>query len=260
MMKEIRWGILGCGDVTEVKSGPAFDLIEHSELVAVMRRNGTLAKDYAKRHGVPRWYNNAEDLVDDPDVNAVYVATPPSSHAELSILALRAGKPVYVEKPMAMNYSECQTMVKVSEECGVPLFVAYYRRAMSGFVKVKELVDSGKIGKIRVVNIQLYKSLQEKELKDDKPWRVLPDIAGGGHFVDLASHQLDFLDYVFGPATEVVSVVRNQAGKYPAEDMVSASFVFGDAIVINGSWCFTVPEFLERDSMEIIGEKGSISL
>ena len=136
-MRTIRWGIIGCGDVTEVKSGPGFQKAQHSSLVAVMRRTGELARDYARRHGVPRWYDNAEALIDDPDVDAVYIATPPAYHKEYALLSAQAGKPVYVEKPMALNFEECQMMIEVCRAAGVPLFVAYYRRALSRFLKVR---------------------------------------------------------------------------------------------------------------------------
>jgi len=255
----ISWGIIGCGNVTEVKSGPAFQKAEGSKLQAVMRRNGDLAKDYAKRHNVPVWYSDADKLIHDPEVNAVYIATPPDSHAELSIRAMQAGKPAYVEKPMALNYTECVSMIEASEKYGVPLFVAYYCRALPGFLKVKELVEQGVIGEIRTVNIQLYKSAGEGEKGSMKPWRVKPEVAGGGHFVDLASHQLDYLDYLLGPASKVHSIVLNQGNYYEAEDLVSASFLFGENVVVTGSWCFTVPPGMERDQIEIIGSKGSIN-
>src|SRR6187551_1308715 len=104
-MEKINWGIIGCGDVSEVKSGPAFNKVNNSSLVAVMRRDGAKAKDYAHRHQVPKWYDDASLLINDPDVNAIYIATPPSSHEEYTIAAIDAGKPVYVEKPMTMNYN-----------------------------------------------------------------------------------------------------------------------------------------------------------
>ncbi|NCB07478.1 MAG: Gfo/Idh/MocA family oxidoreductase, partial [Bacteroidia bacterium] len=99
-MESVRWGIIGVGNVTEVKSGPAFYKTEHSKLVAVMRRDAEKAADYARRHGVEKWYSNATDLINDPEVDAVYIATPPDSHARYAMEAMRAGKPVYVEKPM----------------------------------------------------------------------------------------------------------------------------------------------------------------
>jgi predicted dehydrogenase len=256
-MDKIKWGILGCGDVTEVKSGPAFNLVGNSQLHAVMRRNAAKAEDYARRHGVPKWYSNADDLINDPEVNAIYIATPPNVHAELAIKAMKAGKPVYVEKPMAVNFAQCQQMIKVSEETKVPLLIAYYRRALPGFLKVKELIDKGAIGTIRFVQMELYKNLT-LENDEEKPWRVNPEIAGAGHFFDLAAHQLDFMDYLFGPVQKISSIAVNQAEVYETEDMVAASFLMPKNIVVNGIWNFTVPKFFEKDTIEIIGTKGKI--
>src|SRR5712692_5856338 len=194
-MRTIRWGIIGCGDVTEVKSGPAFQRANNSSLVAVMRRTGDLARDYAQRHGVPRWYDNAEALINDSEVDAVYIATPPSSHKEYTLMSAAAGKPVYVEKPMALNFEECQTMIEACRKADVPLFVAYYRRALARFLKIKELVDNRAIGDARFVNITFYQPIASEDLNSQiLPWRVIPEVAGGGRFVDLASHMLDFLD------------------------------------------------------------------
>ena len=86
----IRWGIIGCGDVTEVKSGPGFKQAANSALVAVMRRDAGKAADYARRHNVPRWYANADELLADPNVDAISIATPPSSHAQLALQAAAA--------------------------------------------------------------------------------------------------------------------------------------------------------------------------
>ena len=138
-LNTVHWGIIGVGDVTEVKSGPAFYKSGYSELIAVMRRNAEKAADYAKRHNVPKWYSDGSKLINDPAVDAVYIATPPDSHASYAIEAMRAGKPAYVEKPMAKSYAECQEMLKVSEETGMPLYVAYYRRTLPAFLKAKEL-------------------------------------------------------------------------------------------------------------------------
>ena len=155
-MDQVRWGIIGCGSVTEVKSGPALYKAEGSSLVAVMRRQGALAEAYARRHGVPCWYDDAQALIDDPSVNAVYVATPPSTHCEYTQRAAQAGKPVYVEKPMARTHAECQAMIAACREAGVPLFVAYYRRMLPRFRKIKALIDEGAIGEVRTVSVTLY--------------------------------------------------------------------------------------------------------
>lgn len=257
----VHWGIIGVGDVTEVKSGPAFYKIENSNLVAVMRRNAEKAADYARRHNVPKWYSNASELIKDPAVDAVYIATPPNFHAVYAMEAMLAGKPVYVEKPMALNFSECQDMLEVSRETGVPIWVAYYRRALPAFLKVKELVETGVIGKPLMVNIKLYKQAQERSQKpEEMHWHIFPEIAGAGHFFDLASHQLDYLDFIFGKVTHAKGQAANQAGLYPAEDTVSGFWKHESGVVGTGSWCFVVDEISETDEIKIIGESGEISL
>lgn len=254
----IKWGIIGCGNVTEVKSGPAFNQVKGSELVAVMRRNTAKAKDYATRHNVPRWYDDAEKLISDHEVNAVYVATPPGSHAEYAIKAMKAGKAVYVEKPMAANYSECLEMIKVSEQTGSPLFVAYYRRSLPGFLKVKELIEKNMIGKPLHFSIRFLSPPRSDDFKKPLPWRVIPEISGGGYIYDLGSHQLDVIDYFFGPIREVSSLVYNRKGLYEPEDFASAGFLTENGITGNGLWDFAAPEYLKEDKMTITGEKGKI--
>jgi predicted dehydrogenase len=257
-VRTIRWGIIGCGDVTEVKSGPGFQKAEHSALVAVMRRDGARAADYARRHGVPRWYDDARSLVADPEVDAVYVATPPSSHLEYALLAARAGKPVYVEKPMARDHAECVAMVDGCRAAGVPLFVAYYRRALPRFLKIKELLDAGAIGEPRLVTVVYHQPLAPEELDPATlPWRVDPAVAGGGRFVDLASHMLDFLDFALGPIADARGVASNQAGRYAAEDVVSGTFTFASGVHGVGAWCFGA--FGREDRTEIVGSAGRIA-
>ena len=257
-MRTIRWGIIGCGDVTEVKSGPAFQKASHSSLSAVMRRDGERAKDYARRHGVPRWHDNAQALIDDPEVDAVYIATPPAFHKEYTLLSARAGKPVYVEKPMALNFEECQTMVAACRAARVPLFVAYYRRALARFLKIKELIDAQAIGQPRFVTLTLCQPLAPEDLNPQAlPWRVLPELAGGGRFLDLASHMLDFLDYLLGPIRSVQGFASNQAQRYPAEDIVTGSFVFASGVHGMGTWCFA--GFDRSDHTEIVGTEGKLA-
>jgi predicted dehydrogenase len=257
-MKSIGWGIIGCGNVTEVKSGPGFQKAKDSSLVAVMRRTGELARDYAERHAVPRWYDDAEALVHDPEVDAVYIATPPSSHKECTILAAQAGKSVYVEKPMALNFGECQEMIEVCRFAEVPLFVAYYRRALKRFLKIKELLEAQAIGEVRFVTMTLYTKPRPEELDPlNLPWRVIPEIAGGGRFVDLGSHMFDFLDYILGPICEVQGLAANQQGYYSAEDIVTAAFVFESGVHGVGVWNFG--SFDEVDVTEIVGGQGKIS-
>ncbi|NMA83706.1 MAG: Gfo/Idh/MocA family oxidoreductase [Epulopiscium sp.] len=255
-MKTIGWGIIGCGNVTEVKSGPGFQKADHSKLVAVMRRNGELAKDYAARHDVPKWYDDAEDLINDPDVEAVYIATPPAFHKEYVLQCARAKKPVYVEKPMALNHTECQEMIQACEDAGIPLYVAYYRRALPRFIKIKELIDSGVIGEVRFVTVRNFQRPLSQTKEEKLPWRVIPEISGGGIFHDIGCHTLDILDYILGPIKEAKGMAGNQAGLYEADDIVSATFVFESGIQGIGIWCFSA--FENYDQNEIIGSKGKI--
>ncbi len=255
----VRWGIIGVGNVTEVKSGPAFYKTEHSRLVAVMRRNAEKAADYARRHNVPRWYSDAAKLIRDPEVDIVYIATPPAFHAEYAIQAMRAGKPVYIEKPMALNHGECLEILKVSEETGMPVWVAYYRRALPAFLKVKEMIGAGVIGKPLTVTILLNKQAREKNRKrEEMSWHVFPEISGGGYFFDLASHQFDYLDFLFGPIGETAGIASNMAGLYPAEDTVTGIWKHESGITGSGSWCFVADESSVKDEIIITGEKGNI--
>jgi predicted dehydrogenase len=261
----VKWGILGVGDVCEVKSAPAMQLIDNSEIVAVMRRNGAKAQNYAKRHQVSKWYDKAEDLINDPDVNAVYIATPPNAHEELTIKTAKAGKPVYVEKPMAISYAECNRMIVACKEANVPLYVAYYRRRLPNFLKLKTLIKSGAIGEVRLVKIELYKTNESDDSLTKAGmisvnWRVSPKISGGGYFFDLAAHQLDFLDFVFGPIKSAIGYAGNQSGLYSAADIITGSFTFENGIQGVGSWCFTVDKKAQKDKLTIIGTEGKLSI
>lgn len=258
-MKEIRWGFIGCGEVTEKKSGPAFRQVKGSDIVAVMSRSADRARSYAQRHHVKRWYTDAQELIDDPEVNAIYIATPPSSHATFAIMAMHAGKPVYVEKPLAASYEDCARVNRCARITGVPIFVAYYRRYLPYFQKVQEILKNDIIGTpISVIVRFATPPRDEDRNRDNLPWRVLPDIAGGGYFYDLAPHQLDLLQYFFGVITEAEGIASNRGGLYDVEDTVSACFKFENGLVGSGSWCFVADESAREDRMEIIGDKGSV--
>jgi predicted dehydrogenase len=257
-MKTIRWGIIGCGDVCEVKSGPAFQKAEGSSLVAVMRRDASRAEDFACRHGVPRWYGEAEALVHDPGVDAIYIATPPGSHRDYTLMAARAGKPVYVEKPMARTYAECREMLAACRAAGIALFVAYYRRSLPRFERVRELVQSGGIGQPQCAHVVFRRPPSPKEQTADKPWRVIPEESGGGHLWDMGSHALDYLDHVLGPLEQAQGQARNHAGLYGPEDTVCGSFSFASGCLGTGAWSFACG--VSEDRLKIIGSEGSVSL
>ena len=258
-LDKVNWGFIGCGEVTEKKSGPAFNMIEGSRVVAVMSRDEEKAKSYAIRHQIPRWYTDAQELIGDEDVNAIYIATPPSSHATFAIMAMKAGKPVYIEKPMAASYEDCARINRISKETGVPCFVAYYRRYLPYFQKVRQLVEEGEIG--NVINVQIRFAQPPRALDyntKNLPWRVQPDIAGGGYFYDLAPHQLDLLQDMFGCILEAEGYKSNRGGLYEAEDTISACFKFDSGLPGSGSWCFVAHDSAKEDRIEIIGDKGMI--
>jgi predicted dehydrogenase len=254
----INWGIIGCGDVTEVKSGPAFNKVPNSKLIAVMRRNADKAKDYAQRHGVEKWYSNADELINDPEVNAIYVATPPSSHEEYAIKAMKARKPVYVEKPMAINSAAAERIEQAAKETGVKTVIAHYRRQQPLFLKIKELLEEKAIGDIRLVQMKIFQPYQSNMIaQTETNWRVDPSVSGGGLFYDLAPHQLDLMFYFFGKAKKVSGISFNASNYYSADDTTSGQILFENNLLYNGSWCFTSYE--REDCCEIIGSNGKIS-
>lgn len=258
-IKEIRWGIIGCGDVTEKKSGPAFGKVPNSSLVAVMRRDAAKAADYAKRHGVPRWYSDAVQLINDPGVNAIYIATPPLFHEQYAIAALKAGKPVYLEKPMTMDAAAARRIEEAVHQTGVPLTVAHYRRQQPYFLKIRELIGGGVIGKVLLANLRLLQPHRSSMIAETEiPWRLDPSISGGGLFHDLAPHQLDLMLYFFGPWKRAVGQSANTAGLYAADDSTAGTILFESGMVFNGLWSFVVPEQERMDTCELIGTKGSI--
>jgi 1,5-anhydro-D-fructose reductase (1,5-anhydro-D-mannitol-forming) len=254
-MKPVKWGIVGCGDVTEVKSGPGFQKAQSSALVAVMRRDRAKAEDYARRHGVPRVHRTAEDLIGDPDVDAVYIATPPATHEPLALLVAAAGKPCLVEKPMARNHAECLRMVGAFRTAGVPLWVAYYRRALPRFLKVRELLSAGAVGRLTSVHVQVTDRLATG--KDAENWRFDPAVAGAGLFLDLASHCLDLVDFLAGPITGVSGVALNTGGAYAAEDVTAAAFRIDTRIAGTGIWNFHADS--KTDAITFIGSAGALA-
>jgi len=257
-MKTVRWGMIGCGDVTEKKSGPGFGKAAHSELVAVMRRNGALAADYARRHGVARWHDDADAIIRAPDIDAVYIATLTDTHCDYTLRCAAAGKPVYVEKPMGMNHAECLAMIGACRAARVPLWVGYYRRALPRFLAVRDLIAANAIGEIRLVT---SRQLQRPPGVDQfaagaVPWRVNPELSGGGFFFEGACHTFDFLDYLLGPISEVRAFAGNQAGAYEPEDIVTATYRFASGMFGSGVWCYTAD--VDEEYNEIVGTKGRI--
>nr|WP_322623261.1 Gfo/Idh/MocA family oxidoreductase [uncultured Flavobacterium sp.] len=254
--KVVRWGIIGCGDVTERKSGPAYQKTEGFELKAVMRRDADKAADYAKRHNVEKFYADADALINDPEIDAVYIATPPDTHKYYALKVAEAGKPCCIEKPMAPTWQECMDITTAFDEKQLPLFVAYYRRSLPRFIKVKELIEQGRIGDVHHIHWHLTKTPSPIDLSGEYNWRTDAAVAAGGYFDDLASHGLDLFVHFFGDVVQANGISVNQQGLYSAKDAVAASWLHVNGVTGTGSWNFGT--FKREDEVSIYGSKGTI--
>ncbi len=252
-MNEICWGIIGCGDVCERKSGPALYKVEGSKLLSVMRRDAAKAADFARRHGVPKSTGDADEILKDPEIDIVYVATPPGTHCEYALRAADAGKHCYVEKPMARNATESQRMVDAFAARGLKLFVGYYRRTLPVFVQAKKLLDDGAIGKLTSIAHRHAGAAHRRH----PGWRVNAVDSGGGIFLDLASHVFDALDYITGPFENVAANASNMAGQGDVEDAVSVTWRNGRGVVGASMWNFASDQ--SEDHIELYGTDGKIS-
>jgi predicted dehydrogenase len=256
--KIVNWGIIGVGDVCEKKSAPAYQKIDGFALKAVMRRDVEKAKDFAKRHVVEKYYGNAEALINDPEIDAVYIATPPNSHLGYALKVANAGKICCVEKPMAVTFEECKIMEEAFSKKNIPLFVAYYRRTLPRFNQIKKWLDTDRIGKVRHVNWSYCEPPHPiRDFSKEYNWRTDKSIALGGYFDDLASHGLDLLHYLLGEFASVNGEKTNQQDLYSAHDSVTASWIHKNGITGSGFWNFGTWE--EKDTVEILGKKGTIS-
>ncbi|MBE0352972.1 MULTISPECIES: Gfo/Idh/MocA family protein [Pseudoalteromonas] len=256
MNKPIRFAIIGCGAVTEVKSGPAYQQTDGIELVGVTRRDLNKARDYAQRHHVPKVFASPSELINDAQVDAVYIATPPDSHKTFALEVAAAGKPCCIEKPLAPSYEDSLAIVEAFKEAKQPLFVAYYRRSLPRFNKVKSLIESGAIGKVRHVSWHLSKPASALDLSREYNWRTDKQIARGGYFDDLASHGLDLLAYLLGDFEKVHGFCANQQGLYSAFDAITAHWHHKSGITGSGSWNFACAN--RFDDVIIYGSEGEI--
>ncbi len=255
IMEQINWGIIGCGNVTEIKSGPAFNLVPHSNLTAVMRRDAEKAADYSKRHHVKRWYHDAHNMINDQEVNAIYIATPPAFHEEYALASFQAGKPVYVEKPMALNAAGCLRMLKAAEASSCKLSIAHYRRAQPKFTELRRIIREGLIGDILSAEI-IHREAYQPGVENT--WRVDPEISGGGLFHDLAPHQLDLMVYFFGKPQKVSGNSSNTGGNYNADDLVRGEIIFKNGIKFKGEWNFNASPEDATEICEITGSRGTL--
>jgi predicted dehydrogenase len=267
----IRWGIVGCGDVCEVKSAPALYKVPGSSVSVVMRRDGAKAADFARRHGIARSTSSAQAVIEDPEVDAVYVATPPGSHLEYALSVAAAGKPCYMEKPMARSAAECQQMVDAFARAGQPLFVAYYRRGLPRFLRMQELIASGRLGRIHAVSHVYQGRAQPPQPGGPKVpragWRESVEESGGGLFLDLGSHVLDLLDFLLGKLTRVAGFAARRStapGTLTAadalglpEDTVVMSFATESGVLGTARYQFHTSAGCDR--LELVGTLGTLS-
>ena len=253
---KIRWGIIGCGAVTEIKSGPAYQNTDGFEVLAVMRRNKEKAADYAKRHKVPKYYSDADDLIADREIDAVYIATPPDTHKYYALKVAIAGKPCCIEKPMAPSYKDSLEIVNTFKENSIPLFIAYYRRSLPRFVKIKQWLNDSEIGEVRHIRWHLSKPPNEIDVGGAYNWRTDANIAPGGYFDDLASHGLDLFTFLLGNIMEASGTATNQMGLYTAKDAIVGQWIHQNGVTGSGSWNFGCHQ--REDKVEIYGKNGKI--
>lgn len=253
---KLRWGMIGCGAVTEKKSGPALQQASGSQLLAVWSRNAEKARDYARRHGVPRVHADVEALLQDPDIDAIYIATPPDSHLEYALRVADAGKLCCVEKPMALTAQQCRTMVAAFAAKNLPLFVSYYRRSLPRFLQIKTWLDENRIGHVRHVQWNYYRPPTEIDRSQRFHWRTQPQIAGGGYFMDLGCHGIDLLQFLLGDIAHASGFTAQQQHLYPAEDAVTACWQFASGATGGGFWNFAAQQRV--DEVIIVGSAGEI--
>jgi predicted dehydrogenase len=257
-MDKVQWGMIGIGNVAEQKSGPGLYKATGSMLRGIYGRNAEKAQDFARRHGIDIVYETIDAMLADPLIDAVYLPVPPKYHKEYALRCLEAGKIPYIEKPMAMNLAECEEIIQTAKDKGLPAYVAYYRRSQEKFIKLKEILDSGEIGRLRCVELRQIQPPDPAELDGSPlPWRLDPAISSGGKFVDMAVHVLDILDFLIGKIVEVKGMAVNLGGLYQVEDTVSASFRFENGVLGSGLWCYVGDH--SEESVRITGDKGSIS-
>lgn len=230
-MDVIRWGIIGCGDVAEHKSGPPLYQTPGSELIAVMRRDEEKAANFSRRHGAKRWYSDVEALLGDPDINAVYIASPHYLHPTHASKAAQAGKIVLCEKPMGAGRADAESIVEVCRTCGVSLTAAYYRRFWPIVQKMKTLLAEDAIGRVVSARVQLADHFDGDP---NRPWLTSLREAGGGALANAGSHWVDLTRYLLGEVTEVMACCSSTAG-FEVEDTTVAILRIEDQAFVSFS-------------------------
>ncbi len=252
MKTKLRWGIIGCGDVVEKKSGPSIMGTGNSEIVHVMRRNLEKSKEYADANAILKATDKADEVLNNPDVDIIYIATPPNSHKDYVLQAAEAGKHILVEKPMGLNEAQSLEMCEACEKAGAQLFVAYYRRFHPHVLKMKELIAEGRLGRLLAGSIEFRDTFPGIK---ESGWRLQPEVGGGGHLIDNISHRIDLFVDLFGDTDEIAgsAVYSDETG---AEEALSLSVRFQNGII--GTATGNVDNSLRVDRFQIIGTEAEI--
>ena len=249
-MSILRWGVLSTASIATEKVIPGIQRAERCEVVAIASRDGGQARAIADRLGIPTAHGSYEALLADLGVDAVYIPLPNHLHAEWTKAAARAGKHVLVEKPMALTADEAQGMVDVCRAEGVVLMEAFMYRLHPSWVKVKDLVDSGRIGTLTA--IQSWFSYYNDDPANIRNLRA----AGGGALYDIGCYNVNLSRLMFGEEpTDVASVIRR--------DPLSGVDVLTSAILEfpGGTSAFTCAIRTETDQrVDIYGTTGRISI
>ena len=248
--------MIGCGDVAEKKSAPAYQQVTGFSLHGVTSRRSEKAVDYAHRHQVPLVFDHPQDLIDSPEIDAVYIATPPDSHHQLALQVAKAGKPCCVEKPMALTFEQCREMQQAFEAAKTPLFVAYYRRSLPAFNGIKTWLGQGVIGEVRHVNWVYSRAPYDIDLSGQYNWRTDRNIAPGGYFDDIACHGLNLFTYFWGDVIEAKGLKHNQQALYSAFDAIAATMLFSSGVTFTGHWNFASAD--KQDKVIVTGSKGTL--
>jgi predicted dehydrogenase len=254
-MKKLRWGLIGCGDISRKRVAPALRDIAECELVAVNRARAGLADAFAKEFGAGKWHADWKDLIAGEEIDAVYIATPVNLHAEQTIAAAEAGKHVLCEKPMAMDTAECDLMIAACRSNGVKLGIAYYRHFYPVINRIKQIIASGEIGSPVIAQINAFERFNPQP-GDERYWFVKKEQAGGGPMMDFGCHRIEVLMNILGPVKKTTGDVGSLLFDREVEDTAIACFEFENKS--RGVLTVTHAASEPQDTLDIFCSDGSI--
>lgn len=254
-METIRWGVIGCGDVARKRVAAAIRNEPRSRLVAACRRDETRLTEFCDRFQIERSSTRADDLLADPALDAVYLATPVREHRPHALAAAESGKHVLVEKPMALSVAECDEMIEACRAANVKLGVAYYRRFYPLVQRIEELLAAGEIGTPLAVSAVTSTQIPT-EPAEEGSWRIVPDQAGGGALMDIGSHRIDLFGHLFGSVTHVKALCETVAADYRVEDTALLLMRFADGLTGMLQCHFGSPS--NPDAFTVIGTRGCL--